>query len=74
MLGYVGAIRRAPLSAAERRECYRELMRWSSDRATNKLLPGYMASREEPPPAELTDRSVSVALAVAGQEKREEHP
>jgi glycosyltransferase involved in cell wall biosynthesis len=74
MLGYVGAIRRAPLSAAERRECYRELVRWASDRATNKILPGYMASREEQPPAELADRGVSLALAVAGQEKREEHP
>ncbi len=34
--GYVAAIRRAPLSSADRRECYRYLARWASSRA----LPG----------------------------------
>jgi glycosyltransferase involved in cell wall biosynthesis len=31
--GFVGAIRRAPLSSAERRECYRHLARWMASRA-----------------------------------------
>ena len=30
--GYISAIRRAPLSAAERRECYRHLARWFAGR------------------------------------------
>lgn len=33
VLGYLGAIRRAPLSPAERRECYRTLARWAAGRA-----------------------------------------
>ena len=31
--GYVAAIRRAPLSSEERRECYRHLIRWLASRA-----------------------------------------
>jgi glycosyltransferase involved in cell wall biosynthesis len=31
--GYIAGIRRAPLSAAERRECYRHLARWFASRA-----------------------------------------
>ncbi|NKQ55746.1 glycosyltransferase family 2 protein [Amycolatopsis sp. K13G38] len=33
VLGFVGAIRRAPLSAAERTECYRYLLEWATSRA-----------------------------------------
>jgi hypothetical protein len=33
LLGYVGAIRRAPLSPADRRECYRHLATWVASRA-----------------------------------------
>lgn len=31
--GYIAAIRRAPLSSADRRECYRHLARWAGSRA-----------------------------------------
>ena len=33
ILGYVGAIRRAPLSPADRKECYQHLARWAASRA-----------------------------------------
>ena len=33
LLGYVGAIRRAPLSPADRKECYQHLARWAAGRA-----------------------------------------
>jgi glycosyltransferase involved in cell wall biosynthesis len=34
--GFVGGIQRAPLSSAERRECYGHLMRWLASRATGR--------------------------------------
>jgi glycosyltransferase involved in cell wall biosynthesis len=37
MLGYVGAIRRAPISAAEQRACLGHLARWGLDRSTIKV-------------------------------------
>jgi glycosyltransferase involved in cell wall biosynthesis len=44
--GYVAAIRRAPLSAADRQECYRDLVQWASSRA----LPGHTRRAGEPGP------------------------
>jgi glycosyltransferase involved in cell wall biosynthesis len=44
--GYVGAIRRAPLSSADRRECYRHLAEWVSSRT----LPGRSGRAGEPGP------------------------
>jgi len=44
--GYVAAIRRAPLSAPDRRECYRYLVQWASSRA----LPGSTRRAGEPGP------------------------
>jgi glycosyltransferase involved in cell wall biosynthesis len=44
--GYVAAIRRAPLSPAERQECYRHLAQWASSRA----LPGRTRRAGEPGP------------------------
>ena len=44
--GYVAAIRRAPLSPADRQECYRHLARWASSRA----LPGRTRRAGEPGP------------------------
>jgi glycosyltransferase involved in cell wall biosynthesis len=44
--GYVAAIRRAPLSPADRRECYRHLVQWASSRA----LPGSTRRAGEPGP------------------------
>jgi glycosyltransferase involved in cell wall biosynthesis len=44
--GYVAAIRRAPLSSADRRECYRHLAGWLSSRT----LPGRTRRAGEPGP------------------------
>jgi glycosyltransferase involved in cell wall biosynthesis len=55
--GYIAAIRRAPLSSADRRECYRYLARWAAGRAVpvagrvlsrSGLRPGEPASAAEP--------------------------
>jgi glycosyltransferase involved in cell wall biosynthesis len=44
--GYVAAIRHAPLSSADRRECYRHLANWASSRT----LPGRSRRAGEPGP------------------------
>jgi glycosyltransferase involved in cell wall biosynthesis len=44
--GYIAAIRRAPLSSADRQECYRHLAQWASSRA----LPGRTRRAGEPGP------------------------
>ena len=44
--GYVAAIRRAPVSPADRQECYRHLVQWASSRA----LPGRTRRAGEPGP------------------------
>ena len=61
---YVDAIQRAPLSAADRRECYRNLTEWTLDRATSKIV------RRQMVPVEAPDHShtVSVRAVVAGQD------
>ena len=63
ILGYVAGIRRAPMSSAERRECYRHLAQWMMTRA----LPG------NPPETQRSaspTRHISVDMVVAGQERR----
>jgi glycosyltransferase involved in cell wall biosynthesis len=44
--GYMAAIRRAPLSPADKQECYRHLVQWASSRA----LPGRTRRAGEPGP------------------------
>jgi hypothetical protein len=44
--GYIAAIRRAPLSPADRHDCYRHLAQWASSRA----LPGRIRRAGEPGP------------------------
>jgi glycosyltransferase involved in cell wall biosynthesis len=61
---YVSAVRRAPLSAADRRECYRYLVQWTASRA----LPG-RAGPAEQPTAE-APRPISVKAIVPGQAMR----
>lgn len=69
--GYVSAIRRAPLSAAEKGHCYRVLARWIAGRAapvTSRTLTRSGLSGEEtfaPPP-----REISVDAVVARGERR----
>jgi glycosyltransferase involved in cell wall biosynthesis len=72
VLGYVAAIRRAPLSPADRRECYRYLGQWMAARA----LP--VAGRAVPKGARRTGESaastaqpvIPVGAIVAGRELR----
>jgi glycosyltransferase involved in cell wall biosynthesis len=47
LLGYVTAIRRAPLSPADRGECYRILAQWMFDRATSSILPRHLEPFDE---------------------------
>lgn len=66
LLGYVDVIRRAPISATEKRECYRYLAQWGLDRATSRLVP-----RERIPTADLLAagdhrQEVSARAVVAG--------
>lgn len=55
---YMAAIQRAPLPGAERRECYRHLLRWLANRAQ----PGRDPSDG---PAALADAAISVGAVVA---------
>ena len=66
-LGYVGAIRRAPLSTADRRECYRDLARWMLDRATGKIISRDMVPAADQLAAADQRHAVSARDVVAGQ-------
>jgi glycosyltransferase involved in cell wall biosynthesis len=68
--GYVGAIRRAPLSPADRRECYRILTQWMLDRAASKVVPRHLVPVADQLSVADNSRAVSVRAVVAGQEKR----
>jgi glycosyltransferase involved in cell wall biosynthesis len=62
--GYISGIRRAPLTSAERRECYRYLAEWFASRAR----PGY---REPPGPTSSPGYTgISVNSIVAGRDRR----
>ncbi|QNP68150.1 glycosyltransferase family 2 protein [Streptomyces roseirectus] len=64
--GFVSAIRRAPLSAADRRACYRHLAAWMSSRAR----PGAGERVEDRAPVDPASLTVSVDALVAGREGR----
>jgi len=64
VLGFVSAIRRAPLTAAERRECHRYLGQWAASRA--RLEHGNFAG--EMPSAEV--RCITVDAVVPGRERK----
>src|SRR5439155_1698206 len=61
---FVTAIRHAPLSPADRRECYRWLMQWLASRA----VPGQHQLTE--PPAAVVQPIIAVDAVVAGREKK----
>jgi hypothetical protein len=76
ILGYIGAIRRAPLSPAERRECYRYLARWVAGRtlpfagrtlSRSGLQVGGSAFSTH---SKISVDGISVADFVAGRERR----
>ena len=62
--GYIAAIRHAPLSPSDRRECYRYLAQWAGSRAR----PGRPAQAEEQQPA--SQPVISVDSIVAGRERK----
>lgn len=64
--GYVDAIQHAPLSAADRRDCYRYLTRWMLDRVTSKVVGRPLVAVEAPD----FSRTVSARAVVAGQDER----
>jgi hypothetical protein len=66
MLGYVDAIRRAPISTAEKRACGRHLARWSLDRATSGVVERKMVSRSDRLAAGDHRHEVSARDVVAG--------
>jgi glycosyltransferase involved in cell wall biosynthesis len=68
MWGYAAAIRRAPLSAAERRLCYRYLARWAMDRGAARLgRSGHQSGDDQLAPV-AGRHLVSIREAVAGQQ------
>lgn len=66
ILGYVAAIRRAPLTSADRRQCYRYLAKWMLDRAACRAFPGHFGKVEEQPSPGRGNQTVSVDAVVAG--------
>ena len=69
--GYLAAIRRAPLSSADRRECYRYLARWMAGRALP--VAGRVLLRrplEFGSPIAATQPEISIDALVAGREVR----
>ncbi|HEX2132765.1 MAG TPA: glycosyltransferase family 2 protein [Actinophytocola sp.] len=66
VLGFVGAIRRAPLTPAERRECYRHLAAWLGSRAR----PHRTQRVEDRAPVDTRAESFVVNAIVAGREGR----
>ncbi|MER5203553.1 glycosyltransferase [Streptomyces sp. NPDC002825] len=64
--GFVDAIRRAPLSSADRRACYRHLVEW----ATSRARPGAGERVEDRAPVDPARLTVSVDALVAGREGR----
>ena len=49
--GFVGGIRRAPLSSSDRRECYGHLMRWMASRAVRRSTGRIEDSKPGPAPS-----------------------
>ena len=67
--GYVAAIRRAPLSPSDRRECYRDVTQWMLDRAVGKVVPRHLVPAADQLAADQS-HVVSARMVVAGQETK----
>lgn len=67
--GYYDAVRRAPMSHAERLECYREITRWLASRI-NRRLPGHSATVDSSAIGHIAG-NVTVQTVVAGQQSGE---
>jgi len=72
VLGYVTAIRRAPLSVADRQECYRYLAQWAAGRALPVVDQVILrrAPRAAEPTALIAQQDISVDAVVAGRDRR----
>jgi len=70
MWGYVAAIKNAPLTPADRRECLGHLMRWMADRAASQFVRRHLEPVGGQYSEILKDREITVAAVVAGQEHR----
>lgn len=68
--GYVAAIRGAPISPADRRQCYRHLAQWMLSWATSRALPRRLGRTEDQLSGVLDNHAVSVHAVVSGQEGR----
>jgi len=64
---YLAAIRRAPLSAADRVQCYRSLAQWTVDRAVGKVVTRELKPFGDLVPPVSSGITVSVSEVVAGQ-------
>jgi glycosyltransferase involved in cell wall biosynthesis len=69
LMGYVWAIRRAPLSHAERRACYRELVAWMADRALNSVVPRPLESLDRYPSVANINHADSVRFVASGHDQ-----
>lgn len=66
--GYYDAVRRAPLTRWERRECYRVISRWLVSRAFRRLLLG--PGDAKPSAIDHVEQRIAVHAVVAGQAPR----
>jgi glycosyltransferase involved in cell wall biosynthesis len=69
LLGYLRTIRTAPISASDKRECYRALARWALDRTTSKVAPREMVPVTDRLAAGDHRDEVSARSVVAGWEE-----
>jgi glycosyltransferase involved in cell wall biosynthesis len=65
--GYVAAIRRAPISDAERRECYEHLVQWLVSRAASRVVPKLAPQARRR--ASAADSEITAATHVVVPEK-----
>jgi glycosyltransferase involved in cell wall biosynthesis len=65
--GYIAAIRRAPLSAPDRQECYRVLMQWMANRAVSRVRSKPSGQSAGHSSGVIGNPAVSVEAVVAGQ-------
>jgi glycosyltransferase involved in cell wall biosynthesis len=69
---YIAMIRRAPLSVADRQECYRYLARWAAGRAlpvAGRVLARKPLHSEEPTAEEMRAPDISLDALVAGRDR-----
>jgi glycosyltransferase involved in cell wall biosynthesis len=67
--GYVAAIRRAPLSPADRRACYQELAHWIADRAVSSVVPRHLEPLDERI-SDLNENYAGTVFAAASRQHR----